>query len=495
MHARIKIGTGALAAAAAAILVFPAAANADYAPGPKDVVGVGSDTLQALVDFVADGSYAADPGYNGTGLKYKFISIDATADANTRLAYGPGGANGFGTNNAVEGCGPGTGGGIGTGNATSQDTNTAHLPCVLKPTVVLRAGVAPEQRPNGSGDGYKLLFADTNSSGQPLQANSTVGWGLVNFSRASSGQNANNANFDSITVGTDDLAMLTGSTTNAGTGNFTVAQLQAIYGCTDTTWSTVPSAGLTSGNTIYAMLPQVGSGTRKQFLIDIGPGGGAQFSPGTCVHNVEENDPEAISDSGVPADAIEPMSNTRLNLFRGIGGSTGTSINSTGYFTDPSCLFPPGISLTVGTANPAVVAACEGTSQTNAGPAALNPAVTEHLTGAAQGGGTTYDDNRNLYIYFRKVDTFQAANWQPGSTQNWVRTMFYNPCTGTGTTYSQTANTLLTGTAAATAGCQTDDFGNLVGPAGEPYFATGAAQAAISDAGVQPTWHYNPTPV
>ena len=98
-------------------------ANADYAPSGHDVVGVGSDTLQALTDFAADGSYVADPGYNVNSPKYRFISIDATADANTRLAYGPQGANGLGTS-TTEGCAPGLDKKVGTGTGTAYDTTT-----------------------------------------------------------------------------------------------------------------------------------------------------------------------------------------------------------------------------------------------------------------------------------------------------------------------------------------------------------------------------------
>ena len=53
----MKVGTGVLAAVTVAMLAFPVGANADYAPTTNDVVGVGSDTLQQLVDFVADGDF------------------------------------------------------------------------------------------------------------------------------------------------------------------------------------------------------------------------------------------------------------------------------------------------------------------------------------------------------------------------------------------------------------------------------------------------------
>jgi len=307
---KFKLGLGVTAAVAAAMALFPATnANADYGPTANDVVGVGSDTLQQIGDFVADGDHLFDDGYNTAGNKNKFISIDATADANTRLAYGPAG---LGPN-----CAPGTGGTAGTGN---QNTTHTDAPCTLNPTVVLRAGKSPTQRPNGSGAGYNLLKQDTNGSG--------VGLGYVDFSRASSAR-VTNALFDSVQVGTDPLAMLTSSTTHGVA--VTTSQLTAIYQCTTTDWSTL---GSTAG-TIRPLLPQVGSGTRSSFL-----GAISVTTPGSCVTNVEENDPEAIDASGDPINAIEPMSLSRLDVFQG-KLSDGTSNGVGPYFRDPSCPFPP----------------------------------------------------------------------------------------------------------------------------------------------------------
>jgi hypothetical protein len=501
MHARsLKIGAGVLAAVAAGAIAFPTSAFADYAPAPHDVVGTGSDTLQALGDFVADGSYVADGGYNGAGNKYKFISVDATADANTRLAYGPGGANAFGangttgssaasnyalSNTTAYGCGPGTSSFIGSGNQATATTDSTKFPCVLAPSVVLRAGLSPEQRPNGSGAGYNVLKADTNASTDAPIGDG--GWGLVNFSRASAAKNGGstpNANFDSITVGTDLLAMLsadgsTGHATN-DTVALTTAQLTAIYSCTNGPtsghvngyeWADVVAGG--SSDPIVPLLPQVGSGTRTTFLNDIG-----NPTLGTCVRNVEENDPYAIFDSGSEADAIEPMAQTRLNLFQGIGGATGAgSISTTGYFQDPTCPFNPTTSSQSNVNTTSIAPAqCQGSA------AALVPHVKEWTTGG-------YTDNRNLYIYFRHLDTFSATTWQPGSTLNWVRTMFYNPCTAgiTSTTIIPPSNSA----AFSAAGCQVDAAGNPVGKGGDPYFASAAGQQDISDAGINPTWVLN----
>jgi ABC-type phosphate transport system substrate-binding protein len=407
-------------------------AFADYAPTSKDVVGAGSDTLQYLVDFAADGDQLGDSGYNSAGNKYKLVDFDATADANARLAYGP---QGVGSGQ----CAPGDGGTAGTGN---QTTAHADQPCTLNPTIVLRAGVSPVQRPNGSGAGAKALAADTSHYLTFARASACEG------PTCSSGAGPLSSAFDSIEVGTDPLAILAGSTTNAVP--LSAQQLNQIYSCTLTKWNQV---GGSSSDTIIPIIPQVGSGTRSTFLADIN-----NPTLGSCVVTGEENDPTAISAQSSPADAIEPMSGGRLNLFLGLL-SNGTANGVGGYFRDPSCA--------LNAINTATPAAC-GASQNK-----INPAVKLITTGSPSDSNPLFDIARPLYIYFRDSDVTSATPWQPGSTLNAVRTLFYNPCLS-----GQT-------------GCVTIG-GVTYGPGGQPYFATAAAQQDISAAGINPV--YIPTP-
>jgi hypothetical protein len=437
----IKIGVAVGAAVAATMIALPTSAYADYAPTNNDVVGVGSDTLQQMVDFFADGDFTGNAGYNSAGNKNKFISVDATADANTRLAYGP---QGLGPN-----CAPGTGGTAGTGN---QNVQHADSPCVLNPTVVLRSGKAPQQRPNGSGAGFNLLKADTDTTGG---ANDGKGKGIVDFARRSSAAGAaGGSRWDSVTIGSDPLAILTSSTTNAVP--LSASQLNLIYSCTATFWDD-PAIGGTSHTTIKPLLPQVGSGTRSSFLAAIG-----NPTLSTCTTNVEENDPEAIDASGDPANAIEPMSGGRLNLFQG-KLSTGASNGVGGYFKDPSCPFSPAESTTP-------------TGCLTAG-ATLAPNVTLVTTGTPTGSpapGGLFNITRPLYIYFRHADIASTKKFQPGGTLNWVRTMLYNPCPNPGV------------------GDPTCSIigGIEYGPGGAPYVNTTAGRDAISAAGVTPTYAY-----
>jgi ABC-type phosphate transport system substrate-binding protein len=446
-HGKLKAG---LASAGVLAIAFGVAApaSADYAPVPKDVVGVGSDTVQYASDFIADGDFLADTGYNTAGNKYKIVNFDATPDANARLAYG---SLGTGVPDSESPpkltCAPGTGATAGTGNG-----NTTHVdtPCILNPTIVLRAGVAPVLRPNGSGDGAAAAATDTHH--------------YISYTRASSTQGATlNAGsqgpFDSITIGTDKLAMIVDNTTNAVP--LSTTQLAAIYNCTSTKWSQV---GGSSTDTIIPLVPQAGSGTRKSFLADIGV-----TTPGTCVETVEENDPTAIenathqstnTDTSDPSlNAIEPMSGGRLNMFQGKLGD-GTSNGVGGYFHDPSCKLN-----VIASGTPSACAAANNT---------LNPPV-KYVTGTPS-SGTLYTDTRNLYIYFRASDLTSSTVWQPGAAAgaNWVRTLFYDPCPDS--------------PPVAGDGCTNDPIAGEVGPLGVPYYGSGAGQALISAAGINPTY-------
>ena len=74
-------------------LILPAGtAQADLAPSSSDIVGVGSDTLQYMLDFGADGDLNGNLGYNPSKLA-RLVSIDATPDSNARAGYLNGSTN------------------------------------------------------------------------------------------------------------------------------------------------------------------------------------------------------------------------------------------------------------------------------------------------------------------------------------------------------------------------------------------------------------------
>jgi len=389
---KITVGIGSAVVASASLMTFASAAHADYAPSSNDVVGVGSDTVQLAGDFLADGDHLGDLGYNN-GKKNKFISIDATADANTRLAYG---VNGLSST-----CTPGTGGTAGTGNQNATHSESVAV-CTLNPTVVLRAGTSPVQRPNGSGAGYNALKNDTDSSGNSIT-------NTIDFARRSSAANAGagETRFDSVTIGNDPFGMLSSSTSNAVP--LSIAQLKKIYTCDPTADNWTEVGGSVSAP-IKPLVPQVGSGTRDYFLKAIN--GGVTFTPGSCVQAAEENDPEAIGASGDEVNAIEPMSLSRLYASQG-KLSDGTANGVGGYFQDPSCAF--GVTAPA----PACTTGKTLTPNVKFWDATTNPTASD--------GGATFNPTRPLFIYFRHNDIASIKKFQPGGTLNWIKTMLYNP--------------------------------------------------------------------
>jgi periplasmic binding family protein len=378
-----KLGIIGSGVCALALIATSAPAFADYAPRPLDVVGVGSDTVQNINDFVADGDPFGDgAGYNGAGNKYKMISFDATPDANDRAGY----LNGS-TNSNLQ---------------------------VLNPTIVLRQGTTPVLRPNGSSAGIAALIADTAHKINYVRASRAL-----KSTEETSYENANPGDkLDTVEISTDPLEIAysiaatnplggTNPASNIPAAGLTVAQLTAIYSCSSTarTWAQVGGTGPNAGNDIVPLIPQTGSGTRSTFLGDIGV-----TTPGGCVQTVEENDPSAIATASQPtaaacsctttpangtldpADAIVPFSGGRLNLWNGVSGNPG-------YFHNPATAYPgsttalsPGIALIAGT----------GTASTQ-----------------------IYDDVRGLFIILRNSDVNSTTAWQPGGTLNWAKTLFW----------------------------------------------------------------------
>jgi len=401
-------------------------ALADYAPGPNDIVGGGSDTLQYMVDFAADGDVDGDAGYNDLGGAYKLVSMDATADANARFSWA-------------------------VGASLSNPTAGA-----LNPTAVYRGGTYPQLRINGSGAGINALLADT-SAADPT----------INFARMSSNPTASEGavaqtngwdGLQDFVLGTENLRIAADLTTNAPCGStgtcsgstipgISAKQLGLIYEANTPnclTWAdlystadggsgTVP-AGV-SNDVIIPIIPQPGSGTRSTFLADLGAalglGTGVSVTPGSCTTIGEENDPTAITslsstttnpiittDTCSPncaADAIEPFSGARLDLYSGLSGNTTFGSNpgqANAYFRNPAIAYP------------------------NTSASVLTPGI-EQLTGTGPDGTASYTDTRNLNIVYRWTDQISTTPWQPGGSLNWAETLFCDP--GGPTPFFQTA--------------------------------------------------------
>jgi hypothetical protein len=353
-----------LGAAGAVILSLGLAlpAHADYAPSGTDIVGIGGDTPQYDLDFGADGDINGNLGYNAANNVNKLVSFDATADLNGRAGY----LNG----------------------------STLAAPLPLNPTIVLRAGTSPVQRPQSSGAGIAAILADTNhqidfvrSARQPTAAEQSTaaskGYGYLHV----------------VQLGTDAINVVGTSTpaTNAPAG-LSASDLIAIYQGTVTQWNQLPGNSGGSAGTIIPLLPPNGSVIRTTFLNDLkAANGGVALVLGSSVQTVEQNDPGAITGTASPANTIAPFSSARLGMY------------TAGYFHTPSTVFPGG--------------------------AAIAPNV-KPLTGTPAGGGSAYTSTIGHYVLFRQSDAAIATPWQPGSTKNWVQALFSDP---SGTPYFKRA--------------------------------------------------------
>ncbi len=276
----------ALAGVAAAALVGVAAGAASADPP--------AGTVPATTDIVAVGSNTTQAlfdlwstHYNATSPTAKFYSFDAT------------------------------------GSATIQTKNDPAC-----------ANIA---RPNGSSGGINAL----NTGTQTADGNY-----CVDVARSSRQLTSSDGSVASVLLAHDGITWAANSTGNS-VANLTVAQLAAIYNCTDTKWNQV---GGTSTATIVPVLPQANSGTRSTFLSDIGVS-----TPGTCVVNgdgsqaIEENEGTNAAFTGTnAANVLVPFS---------IGSyisqvDLGTSTNQVGSLTPRQI---QGIAPTTGTGTSTII--------------------------------------------------------------------------------------------------------------------------------------------
>lgn len=300
----LKFGLAATALAVAVPLVAVQPAYADYAPSKGDIVGVGSDTVQVLMNFVADGDAYGNDGYNFGGNSNKLISFDATADANVRLAFGDQGAS-----PASGLCGPGQGGSIGTVNTTNGGSDSNN-PCVLNPTIVLRANTQAVNRPNGSGAGFKALAADVLAGNNfPSGKNEEV----VNFSRASSVQKPPaTLGIDSVEVGTDTIPTLA-SQPDAATLSTALSTASATTSLPVNALSAAVPAGTV---TLSSVASETAGGIHTQAFTTTGAAAGAVSIPVTSVTpNFAYPAGTPMADgSGIPTSSPTGLSQSQLQF-------------------------------------------------------------------------------------------------------------------------------------------------------------------------------------
>jgi ABC-type phosphate transport system substrate-binding protein len=241
MRVALKIAAVAAAAATAlAVGIGPAAlADPETSPSLTTLVGVGSDTITPLFDN--GGQTTNDPGctsstpgqsgtfvtdYNATKPTYKIASWDAINPC---------------TGTADE-------------TITAKAKNSSDTSCQL-------------ERPDGSSAGIEALNdnqTDTNktSTGQTVYC--------IDFARSSRAPNTTTFEDAFVALSQDAISWTypkVSGETNPQPTVLTLAQLTAIYNCTDTTWNEV---GGSSDAPIGVVVPQAGSGTRSTFLGALG---------------------------------------------------------------------------------------------------------------------------------------------------------------------------------------------------------------------------------
>jgi hypothetical protein len=380
---RKKVGAVVgLLGAATACLALAGPASADTAARSGDVVGVGSDTVQNVMDFLLDGAPGVAGGYNNAGNNHRAFNVFATGDANGRAVYD-------GTCGAV--------------NSASKlgafcDTTTNQSPNLLPGTVVLRAGTSPVTRPNGSGAGVKALIADANSNYQGLPSGSIQFARMSRLPKTASGSGEADACTASTACGglhvyqiaTDGFTLVHQASAYNGPASLSIDEAYHIFVlCDYTHWNQIPGNTSGSADTIHPLVPQSGSGTLGAFMADIQTAENLSSTPvpGACTRTVEEHDPTGIFADPTPADAIEPFSTGKLSM-----------INA-GYFTT------------------------SGYSGATASAYAANY-LAPTTAGTAPDGGQNWSTTRGLYIVIRQPDLGVTTPFQSGGTQNWAQTLF-----------------------------------------------------------------------
>jgi len=149
----------------------------------------------------------------------------------------------------------------------------------LTDNIATKSGCSKIPRPNGASAG---ITAFDNNSKTADHKHFCIDF--VRSSRARSSTDPAKSLILFVTLAKDAISYATNATSNAPT-NLSMAQLNAIYSCTATTWNQV---GGSSTATIQPFLPQTGSGLRTSFLKAIGLD---VAGPGSCVNSsVQQNE-------------------------------------------------------------------------------------------------------------------------------------------------------------------------------------------------------------
>jgi hypothetical protein len=257
-------------AASGLILATLAPATADptnpvFTPSATDLVGVGSDTIEGVVNDLAQGN-AGGTGWNADAAHAteRIASFDATPQPSTIVL-----------------------------RSAAWNGN-------LNPLSI--------SRPNGSGQGKATLFGAGDNAN-------------VNFARSSSSLSATNGEAAALTqfpFAVDGLKMaVSGNVASHAPASLAIADIVKIYDGTYQTWNQIPGNSGGSTAAIHPLIPQTGSGTRNFFLSELkAANGGVDVVLDPGVTDTQEHSPTDIQGD---ADAIAPFSTARAQTLASSG--------------------------------------------------------------------------------------------------------------------------------------------------------------------------------
>jgi hypothetical protein len=381
-------------------------ASADYAPQSGDIVGVGGDTPQYALQFAADGDTLGAAGFNGSGNKNRLVAFSATPDGNGRSAY--------------------------TNSVTSGAASVA-----LNPTDVLRAGTDPVLRVSSSGNAISALLADQNS---PEVINYVFSASLPTSAQQSQAASQGWSYLHVVEIGRDAVQIVADSASTNAPAGLSAEELLGVYTGAYLTWNQLPGNSGGSTDTIIPLLPPSTSSIYKTFLADMttANGGTAPTFSNPNIKTVEQNDPTAVTGATTPADAIVPFSTARLNLW------------NSGYFYNPAAAF--------GTNDTTAGNNGHGSAFPQTGTSTPLSAGVSLLTGTPADGNAPYVSPITDYVIFRQSDAASKTSFEPGSSLNWVQTLFSNPADTSGPWFARAAGQALVAAAGVTP--VYDDLGN-----------------------------------